>query len=244
MIMNEISVILNIYKRPENVLKQLNKILELGILPENIYVWYNDNLDFDLKNDKIKIYKSSWNTKFWGRFMISLLINTKYVALFDDDILPSNKWFDNCINSINKQEGLYGGSGVRLIKDFYNPNSKVGWNGLHSDKIEEVDLVGHAWFFKQEWSKYLWYEKPYSWDNGEDIMFSYLLQKHGNIKTFVPPHPENNKELWCTDYKFAFESGNDDNASFKKTNHYNLRNEIVKHCINNGWNTIKSRKNL
>ena len=102
MIMNEISVILNIYKRPENVLKQLNKILELGILPENIYVWYNDNLDFDLKNDKIKIYTSSWNTKFWGRFMISLLINTKYVALFDDDILPSNKWFDNCINSINK----------------------------------------------------------------------------------------------------------------------------------------------
>ena len=51
-------------------------------------------------------------------------------------------------------------------------------------------------------------------DNGEDIMFSYLLQKYGNIKTFVPPHPENNKELWCTDYKFAFESGNDDNASF------------------------------
>ena len=32
MIMNEISVILNIYKRPENVLKQLNRILELAIL--------------------------------------------------------------------------------------------------------------------------------------------------------------------------------------------------------------------
>ena len=75
-------------------------------------------------------------------------------------------------------------------------------------------------------------------------MFSYLLQRYGNIKTFVPPHPENNKELWCTDYKFAFESGNDDNASFKKTNHYNLRNEIVKHCINNGWSTIQSRKNI
>ena len=240
MAINNISVILNIYKRPENVLKQIDRVLNMGVLEKNIHVWYNDNLNFEIKNKNIKTYKSNWNTKFWGRFMISLLIRTEYVSIFDDDVLPNNNWFNNCINSINIKEGLYGGSGVVLLKDSYNPNKKIGWNGLHSEKIEKVDLVGHAWFFKQKWSKYLWYENPYSWDNGEDIMFSYLLQKYGNINTYVPPHPEEDKSLWCTDYKFAFDNGNDDNASFKKNNHYNLRNDIVKHCIKNGWKRIQS----
>lgn len=241
MAINNISVILNIYKRPENVLKQIDRVLNMGVLEKNIHVWYNDNLNFEIKNKNIKTYKSNWNTKFWGRFMISLLIRTEYVSIFDDDVLPNNNWFNNCINSINIKEGLYGGSGVVLLKDSYNPNKKIGWNGLHSEKIEKVDLVGHAWFFKQKWSKYLWYENPYSWDNGEDIMFSYLLQKYGNINTYVPPHPEEDKSLWCTDYKFAFDNGNDDNASFKKNNHYNLRNDIVKHCIKNGWKRIQSK---
>lgn len=241
MAINNISVILNIYKRPENVLKQIDRVLNMGVLEKNIHVWYNDNLNFEIKNKNIKTYKSNWNTKFWGRFMISLLIRTEYVSIFDDDVLPNNNWFNNCINSINIKEGLYGGSGVVLLKDSYNPNKKIGWNGLHSKKIEKVDLVGHAWFFKQKWSKYLWYENPYSWDNGEDIMFSYLLQKYGNINTYVPPHPEEDKSLWCTDYKFAFDNGNDDNASFKKNNHYNLRNDIVKHCIKNGWKRIQSK---
>ena len=241
MAINNISVILNIYKRPENVLKQIDRVLNMGVLEKNIHVWYNDNLNFEIKNKNIKTYKSNWNTKFWGRFMISLLIRTEYVSIFDDDVLPNNNWFNNCINSINIKEGLYGGSGVVLLKDSYNPNKKIGWNGLHSKKIEKVDLVGHAWFFKQKWSKYLWYENPYSWDNGEDIMFSYLLQKYGNINTYVPPHPEEDKSLWCTDYKFAFDNGNDENASFKKNNHYNLRNDIVKHCIKNGWKRIQSK---
>lgn len=241
MVINNISVILNIYKRPENILKQIDRVLNMGVLEKNIHVWYNDNLNFEIKNKNIKTYKSNWNTKFWGRFMISLLIRTEYVSIFDDDVLPNNNWFNNCISSINIKEGLYGGSGVVLLKDSYNPNKKIGWNGLHSKKIEKVDLVGHAWFFKQKWSKYLWYENPYSWDNGEDIMFSYLLQKYGNINTYVPPHPEEDKSLWCTDYKFAFDNGNDDNASFKKNNHYNLRNDIVKHCIKNGWKRIQSK---
>ena len=31
---------------------------------------------------------------------------------------------------------------------------------------------------------------------GEDMHFSYMLQKYAGIKTFVPPHPISDKELW------------------------------------------------
>ena len=38
-------------------------------------------------------------------------------------------------------------------------------------------------------------EKPTTWDNGEDIQFSYLARKYGNIQTYCPPHPPEDRSL-------------------------------------------------
>ena len=237
-----ISVILNVYKRPHNLEKQIEAVLNqsISIDPENIHVWYNKSeIKHELPKDtRIKTYQCNWNTKFWGRFTIPLMVKTPYIAMFDDDIYPQKNWFKNCVDSMNKQEGIYGGSGVILHGTKYRPSSKVGWNGAHSKGIERVDLVGHAWFFKQEWSKYLWYEKNITWDNGEDIMFSYLAQKYGGINTYVPPHPDSDKSLWSSDFNFAMTHGNDNVASFKSRPHYNDRDKICEHAINNGWKTV------
>ncbi len=148
------------------------------------------------------------------------------------------------METIEKQEynGILGGSGVILLEKSYAPFEKVGWNGKHLNVPTRVDLVGHAWFFRQEWSKYLWMERPYTWDNGEDIMFSFLAQKYGGINTFVPPHPETNKDLWSSDYALGNQIGNDENASWKKGSHYEVRNEICRFCIDNGWQTTKNIK--
>ena len=243
-----ISVVLNVYKRPMMLEKQIQAIKNqsVEIKSENIHVWYNnsDVPRYYPKDPLIKTYTCNWNTKFWGRFTIPLLIQTPFVAMFDDDILPQKDWFKNCMETIENPQtnGILGGSGVILQQKSYIPYNKAGWNGLHSDKTERVDLVGHAWFYRQEWLKYLWYEKPYSVDNGEDIMFSYLAQKYGNINTFVPKHPENNKELWCTDFNIASNVGSDDNASWRIGNHLELRGEICAYAIDNGWKTINNIK--
>jgi hypothetical protein len=243
-----ISIVLNVYKRPYTLEKQIEAIKNqsIPIKSENIHVWYNksDVAQYFPADKEIKTYACNWNTKFWGRYTIPLLVNTPYIALFDDDTIPHKDWLKNCLDTIEKPEtnGILGCSGVILKEKSYIPFDKVGWNGRHLDKVERVDLVGHASFFRQEWLKYLWYEKPYSWDNGEDIMFSFLAQKYGNINTFVPPHPENNKNLWGSDFKLGNEIGNDANASWKKGNHYDLRGEICKHCINNGWKTVNNVK--
>jgi len=240
--MSEISVILNVYKRPETLENQIEAVLNQSVVikPENIHVWYNksDKPQQLPKNTNIKTYSCNWNTKFWGRFTIPLLCDTEFVAMFDDDILPQKDWFKNCLDSMKIQEGIYGGSGIIQRGKSYVPHNKIGWNGVHSDKITKVDLVGHAWFFKQEWAKYLYYEKKYTFDNGEDIMFAYLSQKYGGINSYVPPHPENNKNLWSTEFNFAATVGTDDNSSWKIGNHLQLRNEVSLHCINNGWKIL------
>lgn len=243
-----ISVILNVYKRPHMLEKQIEAIKNqsIGILSEDIHVWYNNgDVQYKLPIDsKINTYQCNWNTKFWGRFTIPLLVKTEYVAIFDDDIIPEKDWFKNCIDVIKnpKTNGILGGSGVILHGMGYVPHNKFGWNAVHSNDVQRVDLVGHAWFFRQEWTKYLWYEKPHTWNNGEDIMFSYLAQKHGGINTFVPPHPELNKSLWSCNYGIGMDIGNDVNASWKKGSHFNERNSVCVHCINNGWKTVNNIK--
>jgi len=239
----DVSVILNVYKRPETLELQINSILNqtYKIKPENIHVWYNksDVIQNLPKNEQIKTYNCNWNTKFFGRFTIPLLLDTEFIAMFDDDMLPGSRWIENCIDSIEKVNGIMGGSGVILDKKAYFPNHKVGWNGLHSNKIERVDLVGHAWFYRREWIKYFWMNKPYNMNNGEDIHFSYMCQKYENINTFVPPHPNTDMSFWSTDPKFGTEKGMDNNASsLIINNHISVRDEICKYYIYNGWNTV------
>ncbi|MEG4494349.1 hypothetical protein [Microcoleus sp. D3_18_C4] len=242
-----ISVILNVYKRNSNLERQINALIgqTVQIEYEDIHVWYNHiGLNQHLPQSRnIKTYVCSWNTKFHGRFLISLLVKTPFVAVLDDDIIPGNKWFENCLNSINNVNGILGGSGVILKAKAYRPNLKIGWNGVHSPNNEKVDLVGQTWFFRQEWAKYLWYEEPLTWNNGEDIMFSYLAQKHGGISSFVPPHPEQDKELWSNVPERDCGYGTDENASFlNASEHFHIRDGICQRYIDMGWKTVNNIK--
>jgi hypothetical protein len=239
-----ISIILNVYKRFYTLDSQIKSILNqsVNIKEEDIHIWINTNEngfeDFKIKYDKIKFYHCNYNTKFFGRFTIPLLCKTEYVAVFDDDILPGKNWLKNCLDSIKKQDGIYGGSGIITNGKTYVPHTKVGWNGVKSNEITKVDLVGHAWFFRQEHAKFMWLEEIPSWDNGEDIFFSYVAQKNG-IDTYVPPHSKENISFWSNISGSKW--GSDENAHYlKNENHLTIRNQIVSTLIDKGWKTVKN----
>jgi hypothetical protein len=237
-----ISVILNVYKRPYTLEHQIDSIKNstIDIPSENIHVWYNHSgVEQPLPKDpKIKTYRSSWNTTFFGRFTVPLMCKTPYIAMFDDDMMCGTKWLENCIEEIKNRDGILGGSGIQVLQKRYRPNRVVGWNGGHSATSTEVDLVGHAWFFKQEYAKYMWEEEPPSWDNGEDMFFSYMAQKHG-IPTYVPPHPMDDMEMWSNVPTRDNKWGEDRNAhSLSHGNHIPLRDKIVGQLIDKGWQTV------
>ena len=228
--------------------RQIEAVLNqsVDIDPSDIHVWYNKSgVDQPLPENKaIKTYVSNWNSKFFGRFAAALLCRTKYIAIIDDDNLPMKNWFRSCLHTINQPEtnGILGGTGVTLLpgksKKGHIPLSKIGWNGTHLEDVSRVDYIGQTWFFRKEWAKYIWYEEPLTWDNGEDIMFAYLAQKHGGVNTFVPPHPESDKSVWSTNPKTAWDVGRDKNASWRIRSHRNVRDELHTWCIENGWDTV------
>ena len=86
----------------------------------------------------------------------------------------------------------------------------------------------------------MWREEPYTWENGEDIQFSYLCKKYGNIKTYVPEHPLENRDKFSS--LKGIEYGVDDKATSHPSNHeifYSERDQQVKSYISSGWKTVK-----
>jgi hypothetical protein len=217
--MSSITAIINIYKRPHTLDEQIDAIRKQTIQPENIFIWNNGNtinLDKYKNITDIRVFDNNHNYGVWSRFLIGLLANTTYICIFDDDTIPGNKWFENCINCMNKREALYGTIGVvfqnNLIK--YNHKHRIGWDG-NRNEIKFVDIVGHSWFFKKEWLTYFTRELPdinNMKNNGEDIHFSYVLNKYGNISTCVPPHPPNDINLWGSKPHTAWKYGCDGNS--------------------------------
>ena len=95
--------------------------------------------------------------------------------------------------------------------------------------------MDEAFFFKGLY-RFLWYEEPISWENGEDMQFSYLCQKYADIKTYVPTHPAGDPSLWGS---IKGEIGHDAAATYLHDNtHGALRNNIVNSCVQKGWKPI------
>jgi hypothetical protein len=196
-----ITVILNGYKRPHVLAEQLQAIETQTIKPIQIMFWKNASdatFDQDLIT-RCQSFLSSVNVGVWGRFALALLAEGEYVCVFDDDTVPGPRWLENCVTSMQKRRGLYGTIGVVFDTEqgYDGQIRRFGWD-TPIDDIKQVDIVGHSWFFEKKMLEYFWREIP---DRkyylcGEDMHFSYMLQKYANLPTLVPPHPANDTSVY------------------------------------------------
>ena len=242
-----ITAILNMYARSEYLPSQIEALRNQTRPPDEIWVWCNrsDQPQYDVSGLCDRLVVSNHNWKFFGRFALALMAETKYVALFDDDMLPQPGWLKSCLETASQPEtnGILGGCGIRLpVAGGYSGGERFGWPGSHCDDTVEVDLVGHTWFMEKDHLRHMWREEPYSFGNGEDIHLSYSAQKYGGIKTFVPPHPPEKKEIWSSDPIEARARGGDAAAhSIAAEGHSGDRDAIVDHCRGHGWKIVAER---
>ena len=241
---SDLTVILNCYRRPYNLDMQIRSIREQSCPPKEIWLWVNDHEDnygFNFQSlDVDRIFLNNHNWKFYGRFAAALLADTEYIAIYDDDTIPGSNWHKNCFETMKKHQGILGSAGVILKSNLYVNHDRCGWPTMN-EKTTEVDLVGHAWFFKREWLGYLWKEKPFTWENGEDIQFSSMAKIHGKISTFCPPHPHNDQSMHGS--ILGNELGIDSKATSNNNEvthqqFFSQRDLCVQNAINNGWKTV------
>ncbi len=237
-----ISIILNGYKRLDYLEKQILSIYEQTVPVKEILLWQNKNEDYvnlPFKLDKKIIHiNSSFNFGVWARFSAALNCKSEFICVFDDDTIPGKNWLKNCLNTMEEKQGLLGTRGVRFASDKeYIVGEEYGWNNPN-DQTMEVDIVGHSWFFKREWLSSYWRELPEIKSSsfvGEDIHFSYTLQKYQNINTYVPPHPKIDKTLWGSTYDYAMTIGTDKNAISYNTQRQKEMSDSLTSYIDNGF---------
>ena len=250
----DVSIVLNLYKRPENLELQLKALEKQTLKPKEILL-YQDGTSETIKipenvKDKFDIIEIGQENKgVWERFRFAQRKATsKYVCIFDDDTIPGSRWLENCMTEMLKQEGLYGTIGIVMKNPKKYPEGfgtnyyRVGWEG-NLNHTAEVDFVGHSWFFKKEWLEYL-FDAPAQIQEcklcGEDMSFSYELLKH-NIKTFVPPHPKNNLEMFGSNPQKAWELGSNKCAISMNENNLNNMKKAISYLIDD-WQTLNKRK--
>jgi len=242
----KISVIVNCFRRFESLKMQLDSIESQTIKPHEILLWVNASdvfKKFD-KNifNKYRTVISNYNYGVWSRFSHVFNTSGDYVCIFDDDTIPGKKWFENCINQMQKEEALYGTRGV-IFNDYnYTIKEDVGW---HSANLEtkQVDIVGHSWFFPRYYISSFWKDAiiPNSLLCGEDIHFSYSIQKYLNKKTLVPPHPKHDLDMWGSIPKYGWEFGADNNAISRNPNHLNMFSKALNEYKQKGFKLINCK---
>jgi hypothetical protein len=215
----DVSVVLTLYKRPEKLIEQLNSIESQTLKPKEVILFHDaatPPISFDigaiLKKSITNYIKVENNVGVWGRFAGGLLSTSKYVCFFDDDTIPGKRWLENCHSQMLIKRGLYGAIGIdsKDLRQYpYSGYRRWGWANP-SEKRKEVDFVGHSWFLEKDWLGAMWidYSRFYNFKYvAEDAFLSYSLRKWMKVRTFVPPHPEGNIDLYGSHPALAVEYG-------------------------------------
>lgn len=246
----EVSVVLNLYKRPYALPLQLEAIKKQSLKPKEILL-YQDGIfegieipkECKTQFDNIEI--SQVNKGVWERFRFAKKTKSPFVCVFDDDIIPGRDYLANCFYQMKQQEGLYGAIGIVLQKPQNYPNSgfiRLGWANPNESRVE-VDFVGHSWFFKKEWLDDLFAGTESLQDfkiAGEDIGFSLALQRKG-IKTFVPPQPYKKPHLCGNNPQQRAYFVDDKVALFNTAGIKSKYNDAMNEAIKLGFKILKDR---
>jgi len=203
-----VTFVLNGFKRPHTLKQQYEAIKNQTVQDFEIFLWINlvdkTSLQFDQQiiNDCNSII-SNTNFGVWGRFTAALNARTKYICVIDDDTIPGKKWLENCFDTLKTHNGVLSTRGALMNagQDLKYPLPEsykaVGWCSKN-ETVTRVDMGCHSWFFEKSWLRAFFAEAPdiFPPRYGEDMHLSYAAKKHFGVNTYIPPHPENDTDLW------------------------------------------------
>ena len=253
--MKEIAVILSGYKRTFTLEEQYNAIINQSVKNIDIILWMNQVYDVtdNIKEKiipKIQTITSNANYGVWGRFAIALNARAKYIFIIDDDTIPGPLWLQNCLDTIEKYDGIITTRGVLLDKnnkrDYPTPNSYTahGWC-KPNEEVMKVDFGCHSWFFEKNILREFWANMPddIPGNFGEDMHLSYVAKNFCNKNTYVAPHPSDNIDMWGSNPTLASKYGEDENAISRNYIANLGMNSYVNFIINNDFKIVAEETN-
>ncbi len=204
---NSITVIITVWKRGY-LEQQLTSLTGQTVRPSQIWIIQNEHHirirevveKFTPDFPAISIIHSDYNFKFFGRFSLVCHVQTEYVLVIDDDVIPAASWLERCLRKSKQYNAVISCTG-RIIKPasfrpeegqgeekklyFIGDNQSNDDNNFIPDDTR-VDYGCNSYFFRTEWIKHFWSVWPATFLSGEDIHLSASLMIARSIPTIVP----------------------------------------------------------
>ena len=246
-ISDAVTVILTVWKR-NHLEEQLSALFGQTTRPVQVRIQQSGHY-VDV-SEVIEAYRERvryvcWedNPGVFGRFESVVEVETPFVYIVDDDIIPGKRFIERALGACKRLNAIISPHGRRLSPDTCRTEMFVGdgYEFQHSFCLEdtEVDFGNNAWFFRQEWIGYFLSEKPLYRNNGEDIHLSAMCKLLGNIPTYIP------RQI------VPVESGNvkryysaDEYALHRKPLFNKERVEVVERFRNIGWHLQLEKKDV
>lgn len=227
-----VDVILTAWKRPHLLVEQLKRIEAQSENINRLIIWQNEQ-HFVIPNDLRKKYDfdiilSSRNLKFHGRFTLPLVLDSEYVAIFDDDTMPNKDWLTHARTWCDKENAIIGANGRHVGRSI--PCGLC--DGHYNDEAMYPDIVGHCWFVRREWIPLMWKHRPPHFENGEDIHLAASLNIELGIKCCLPPQPKSQPIVWADTTPGV---GDDPVAQHKNKEHRKQRADLYQFWKEKGW---------
>ncbi|KAK4533452.1 hypothetical protein CCYA_CCYA17G4334 [Cyanidiococcus yangmingshanensis] len=141
-----------------------------------------------------------FNPGYYGRFLLSMNLNTTFTFIIDDDIVLGERFLELCIRwSCLKSNGIIlGQRGARYYRNrirrrllpFHasrlSPNKYHDFLGEHG-LLRRADVLFSAWFMKTKWISRMFHEEPLTWETAEDIHLCMSLRLRFGIESLAFP---------------------------------------------------------
>jgi hypothetical protein len=196
-------------------------------------------------NISIKLTRSDYNYKYFGRFALAALAKTPFVALFDDDCIPGSQLLHNLLHMMHVKTGEYHGllsmkGHSQLVESPTGPGKSHelmsywrDWNYRPETPIH-ADVSGGLWFLRTEWLRQMFRELPpplepgskdpwSPWETAEDFHISYACRKFLGLPTHLFATSWGDSATWghSNDY-FAISADGDTTNWHKMTSRMNV----------------------
>lgn len=239
-----ITAVLNVFKRQQNLTKQISAIQSQSVKPDKLVIWRNDQGEkLDLKPQiPFVVVQSSENLGVWARFTICREFKSSHYYILDDDTIPGKFWLENCLKNYESVPGVYASHGFifkrpEINESTFRQRDQIGARRRFI-KTMPVDWPGHSWFFDRETLlEALKIETCGCIIAGEDAHLAFTSQQMGR-GSFVPAHGQN-RDTWGST---KIELGEDKAAAWRIQGQTKNMVNCINYYQSLGWKFLCEKK--
>ena len=167
------------------------------------------------------VWTTNWDSPFFLRFLVPLLMTAQYIHNIDDDIIFGSTTMQTLNDIVDQNRGVVGVNG-RVVRDADFLWGNFTQRNAYRREVGEPDgdFLCNTYAGGLESVKVFWRYRPYTENNGEDIHYSL-----SNTLECARPVKVMNSNA-TTD---GFENhGHDEVATFIKGDHFVIRGKIIR----------------